>query len=288
MTKRTTTTLLAMVAMALLAAMVEAHSWADCVDWRFNDPKKPGWTERHGKCFGWARQYPAKSKVRFGGLDSASPNRHYQQNPRDFTACSDGVHGEEPGSDETRQNPISRAYGGRFGTMASVRAGDEICVRWPAKNHAVPNERDKGVFINMPETVTSKDPSQSQFNKMNIAKLPYKNCNHIKGDTDHTPCGGCFKIPADRKTGTYVVQWRWELNDDEWYTSCWDLRVQGRAPKPKPKPTTTTTTNAALPTTTAPTKSPVSPASKEEEDDGEETLPLGGGTSVFAHLATWD
>lgn len=36
------TTFLAMAAMALLAAIVEAHSWADCVDWRFNDPKNPG------------------------------------------------------------------------------------------------------------------------------------------------------------------------------------------------------------------------------------------------------
>ncbi|KAF9114727.1 hypothetical protein BGW39_003267 [Mortierella sp. 14UC] len=24
-----------------------------------------------------------------------------------------------------------------------------------------------------------------------------------------------------------MVQWRWELNDEEWYSSCWDLRVNG-------------------------------------------------------------
>jgi len=36
------TTIIASVALALLASMTEAHSWADCVDWRFNNAKKPG------------------------------------------------------------------------------------------------------------------------------------------------------------------------------------------------------------------------------------------------------
>ncbi|KAK3826515.1 MAG: hypothetical protein JOS17DRAFT_750370 [Linnemannia elongata] len=190
-------------AFALLAVLAEAHSWADCVDWRFNDPAKPGWTDKHGKCHGWARQYPVNSGVRFGDLDSSSPNRHYQQDPEDFLACSDKFHGNEPGADETRQNPISRAYGGRFGTMASVKAGDEICPR----THAVKNEQDRGVFINMPPTPTIRDPNQSQLMKMTIAKL---------------------EIPDNRVAGTYMIQWRWELNNNEWYTSCWDLAVTAK------------------------------------------------------------
>lgn len=160
--------------------------------------------------------------------------------------------------------------------MATVKAGDEMCVRWPAKNHAVPDEDDRGVFINMPSEVTAKDPNQSQFMKMNIAKLKYKNCNHINGDSDHTPCGGCFRIPEDRKTGTYVIQWRWELNDDEWYTSCWDLRVEGLAPPPPP-------------VTTQPPTDPVRPPANEtapEEDH--KVVPLGGSTSIFAELADWE
>ncbi|KAG0008430.1 hypothetical protein BGZ80_003453, partial [Entomortierella chlamydospora] len=63
------------------------------------------WTNALGKCYGWARKFPYKSKVAFGDLDSADPNRHYQQDPKDFTSCSDGKHGREPGADETRQNP---------------------------------------------------------------------------------------------------------------------------------------------------------------------------------------
>jgi len=138
--------------------------------------------------------------------------------------------------------------------MASVKAGDQMCIRWPAKNHAVADEQDRGVFINMPKTILTKDPNQSQFTSMNIAKLPYKNCNQISGDTDHTPCGGCFTVPADRAPGTYVVQWRWELNDNEFYTSCWDLQVTGNG--------ATTGNGTATPSTS-----------------------LSGSTSVFAELA---
>lgn len=184
-----------------------------------------GWTDKHGKCYGWARQYPVTANVPFGKLDSYSPGRHYHQDPNDFVPCSDRVHGIEVGSDETRQNPISKAYGGKFGVMATAKAGDTMCIRWPAKNHAVPNEKDKGVFINMPKTPLDKDPTQAEFTSYNIDKLPYKNCNFIKGDDDLTPCGGCFTVPQDRSPGVYVVQWRWELNKDEWYTSCWDLAV---------------------------------------------------------------
>jgi hypothetical protein len=143
-------------------------------------------------------------------------------------------HGREKGGGEMRQNPISRAYGGKYGTMASGKAGEKMCVRWPAKNHAVKEERDRGVFINMPPTPTSRDPSQSQLMKYTIAKLSYKNCSIIEGEDkvkdDLSPCGGCFTIPEDRAPGTYMVQWRWELNDNEWYTSCWDLQVTGKDP----------------------------------------------------------
>jgi hypothetical protein len=139
--------------------------------------------------------------------------------------------------------------------MASAKAGDKICVRWPAKNHAVKDERERFVFINMPKTILNKDPSQSAFSKANIAKIPYKNCNQISGDTDHTPCGGCFTVPAELMTGTYVVQWRWELNDNEFYTSCWDLGVTGAV---------------------------------NGNSTASSTASLGGSTSVFAELAEDD
>ncbi|KAG0244193.1 hypothetical protein BGW41_000180 [Actinomortierella wolfii] len=254
-------TIIASAAVALLATMsvspVEGHSWADCVDWRFNTPGKEDWTDNGGKCFGYARKYPINSGFKFGDLDSASPGRHYQQNPSDFVPCSDGVHGKEVGSDETRQDPVSKAYGGKYGNMATVKAGDQMCIRWPAKNHATPTEKDRGVYINMPETPTLKDPTQDEFMRMNITKLPYKNCNFMS-DTDHTPCGGCFTVPANRQPGIYVVQWRWELNPNEWYTSCWDLAI--------------TAADGASTNGTGP-------------GNNSSVVPLGGSTSLFAQLA---
>ncbi|KAG0057866.1 hypothetical protein BGZ83_000053 [Gryganskiella cystojenkinii] len=245
--------IIASAALALLANLAESHSWADCVDWRFNDPNKPDFSATGGKCFGWARKYPLAKKAAFASLDSADPNRHYQQSKTGVKIpCSDTKHGEEPGSDETRQDPISKAYGGQWGTMASVLAGGKMCVRWPAKNHAKKDEQDRGVFINMPQTLLTKDPNQDDFTKANIAKIPYKNCNFLSS-SDTTPCGGCFTVPANLTTGIYVVQWRWELNDNEWYTSCWDLGVTGI--------------------------------------DGNSTssdAPLGGSTSIFAELAEDD
>ncbi|KAF9433815.1 hypothetical protein BGZ76_008950 [Entomortierella beljakovae] len=236
-------TIIATAALALMASVTEAHSWADCVDWRFNNPAKPSFAASGGKCFGWAREYPMNN-VAFGKLDSSSPTRHYQQKRGDSNPlpCSDGKAGTEPGADERRQNPISKAYGGKYGAQASATAGQKICVRWPAKNHAVPNEKENFVFINMPKTLLTKDPDQAGFSKANIAKIPFKNCNTLS-DTDLTPCGGCFTVPEELQSGDYVIQWRWQLNPGEFYASCWDLNVKGSATNGTATPTLGGSTN---------------------------------------------
>ncbi|KAF9998555.1 hypothetical protein BGZ80_005541 [Entomortierella chlamydospora] len=265
------TTLIASATLALVASVVEAHSWADCVDWRFKNPSKPSFAASGGKCYGWARKYPM-DKTPFGKLDSADPNRHYQQKKGDSNPvpCSDGHSGTEPGSDETRQNPISKAYGGKYGKQASATAGDTMCVRWPAKNHAVSSEPEHYVYINMPKKVLSKDPDQKTFTANNIAKIPFKNCNS-NGDTDTTPCGGCFKIPSSLSSGNYVVQWRWMLNQGEYYTSCWDVKVSAKA----------TTTTAATTTTTSSAATPSTISSNVTSSD----VTLGSSTDVFGTLA---
>jgi hypothetical protein len=164
-------------------------------------------------------------------LDSYSPNRHYQQG-KDMLPCSAGKTGNavESGADETRQNPISKAYdGGKFGPMAKASAGDTICMRWPSKNHAFESKIEK-VHVNMPQTLLTQDPNQAGFDAANIAIIPYENCTS-NGDKDLTPCGGCFTIPPQLQTGDYVVQWRWLLVNsgvNEYYTSCWDIGVTAR------------------------------------------------------------
>ncbi|KAK9692747.1 hypothetical protein K7432_014203 [Basidiobolus ranarum] len=223
----------------IMPAMNEAHSWVDCMDWRFNGGKQ-SFDDNAGTCAGYARRYPVTfnenkpvPKYGFGSLDSINPSRHYKQsiqNPDDWPACSTGKSykngDEEIGSDETKANPIESAYGqGKWGPMTVAKAGQRLCVRWPAKNHK--DEPDNIVYINMPPTPMSQDPTQRQFNQWTIAKLDYGNC--FSGGSDKARCGGCFTIPEDRGVGDYVIQWRWKLNGvrntSEWYTSCSDVRI---------------------------------------------------------------
>ncbi|KAF9288271.1 hypothetical protein BGZ88_008255 [Linnemannia elongata] len=220
----------------LLVHKAEAHSYADCIDWRFMDPKNPSWSDKNGACFGYARRFPLNTKP-FAKLDSDGPNRHYQQShknpdPNHSLACSDGKQGEEPGADETMGNPISAAYNGKdkrgrkTGRQTVSKPGGELCIRWPAKNHAVPNEKNLPVIIALSEVNPKKDPTQLQFLDNIIAKLNYKNCTEKGKNTDIWPCGGCFKLPTNLKPGNVVMQWRWKLNSNEWYTSCADIEVK--------------------------------------------------------------
>ncbi|KAF9953031.1 hypothetical protein BGZ72_005753 [Mortierella alpina] len=156
-------------------------------------------------------------------MDS-SPARHYQQdneNPNSAPPCSDGKHGKERGMLETLEEPREDAYDQKgWGKMTVTRVGDNLCLRWPAKTHG--NE-DSKVQVYLSKNADGKDPSQKGFFPNKVAELPYKNCSG-NGGKDTTPCGGCFKVPM-RATGGYVLQWRWELNDNEFYTSCADIQI---------------------------------------------------------------
>ncbi|KAF9941395.1 hypothetical protein BGZ65_003878 [Modicella reniformis] len=203
---------------------VEAHSWVDCVDWRFNKPgPNQDWSDKGGKCMGYARRFPLNKA--FGSLDSANPSRHYQQagNPNKALPCSDHKHGKDIGSNETRADPPEDAYGGIWGHMTVTNVGDQLCVRWPAKNHAESNEDDTEVQINFSTNRDGKDPTQEQLLANKPILLPYKNCN--RGPIpDRRACGGCFDVPK-RAPGLYLMQWRWMLNPGEWYTSCADIQI---------------------------------------------------------------
>ncbi|KAF9334867.1 hypothetical protein BG006_001337 [Podila minutissima] len=229
MVLKSTFTFLVVATLAVFTTtpVVEAHSWADCIDWKFNNPKKPDWSDKGGKCIGYARRFPVGKT--FGSLDSAWPSRHYQQvrkNPDSALACSNRKAGAEPGSDETRANPVTAAYGGKYGRMTVTTVGDTLCVRWPAKNHAAKNEPNGMVQINLSKVKNGKDISQKELLKNTIARLPYKNC--MKGSNeDRRACGGCFKVPV-RASGVYLLQWRWMLNKNEWYTSCADIQIGGK------------------------------------------------------------
>ncbi|CAO3569705.1 unnamed protein product [Mortierella alpina] len=201
------------------APQAEAHSWVNCVDWR--PDSKNDWLR--GECMSTARRFPLGRP--FGSLDSASPNRHYQQdrkNPDKALPCSNGKAGYEPGSDETRAQNPKDAYGGKYGKMTITAVGSQLCVRWPAKNHAK-EYKVPDVQINLAPH-SGKDPSQQELIKHKVVDLPYNNCAKEGGDDDKRPCGGCFTVP-ERPSGVYLLQWRWRLNTREWYTSCADIKI---------------------------------------------------------------
>ncbi|KAF8930427.1 hypothetical protein BGZ47_000553 [Haplosporangium gracile] len=256
----------------LVTQKAEAHSYADCIDWRFKDSRNPSWSDKNGACFGYARRFPLKAKP-FGKLDSDNPNRHYQQShknpdPNHSLACSNGKEGEEPGADETMGNPISSAYnskdkrGRKTGVQTVSRPGEELCIRWPAKNHAVPNEKNQPVTIALSKVNPKNDPTQLQFLKNIIVELDYKNCSDRHLNTDIWPCGGCFKLPTNLQAGNFVMQWRWKLNSNEWYTSCADIDVQVSTPVSTVLPISTALpASTTLPVSTAPPVSAAPPVS---------------------------
>jgi len=231
-----------------LCCKVESHSWADCVDWRPHIADKAApFDAGDGKCYGWPRRFPYKADVPFAYLDSSSPNRHYDQGDPSTSkgaaapACSDGVHGQEPGADETMPHPVSLAYTGTWGPMTVKTQGDTMCIRWPANNHAVASEKDWLVRIGLSGLNPLSDPPQSFFNNQSniVATMPFKNCAPLnKSASDATkiqPCGGCFTIPHMLQPGMYVMQWRWRLNTPpEWYTSCLDIKILAAARGDRP------------------------------------------------------
>lgn len=207
--KTSTCIFLASLALFTYTSPTDAHSWADCIDWVFNDPDKVGWGDNDGKCLGYARRYPLGEE--FGSLDHANPGRHYQQDGDNAPPCSDGKHGKDVGSDETRADPPERAYGGKYGAMTVTSVNDTLCIRWPAKNHAEDNESNKlRVLINFASKEGEDPKTQEEVTKTFLLDMPYKNCDEGKVP-DRRPCGGCFKVPP-RGPGTYLLQWRWMLN----------------------------------------------------------------------------
>jgi len=232
---------LAIIASALILLLTpqatEAHSYVDCVDWRFTSTKNKSWSNKNGACFGYARRFPVGAKP-FAKLDSDDPNRHYEQSnskPMSSPACSNGRDGSSPGADETQGKPVSSAYNGKdrrgrkTGPQTVTKRGGQLCVRWPAKNHAVPSEKNRPVFITFSPVNYIGNPTQQALKNMafHTLELNYKNCTDKGSNEDIWPCGGCFSIPSKFKDGNYLMNWRWQLNSNEFYTSCADVLVKG-------------------------------------------------------------
>ncbi|KAG0011900.1 hypothetical protein BGZ81_001886 [Podila clonocystis] len=169
----------------LLIAHTEAHSYADCIDWRFNSKNK-SLVDSNGHCTG-CPSLPSGCKNLYQA-DSDDPNRHYQQShndPDNASPCSNGCSGEEPRANETMAKTWTAAYNGKD------KRGHETG----------PTRSPRGISDVSP----SMNPSHSISTKNIIACLDYKNCTK-GGSTDSWPCVGCFKIPTSVKRGHHVLQ----------------------------------------------------------------------------------
>jgi len=202
------------------------------MDWKFKDPKKQSWAEADGRCEGYPRRFPVGEKP-FGKLDENDPHRHFEQkhtDPDSQPACSNGRNGRSDNTfDETLKIPYELAYQGKsrsgksYGPMTVKKAGERLCIRWPAKNHQF-KVGATSVHIGISGVNPTSDPTQREFINQRIAELDYNNCS--EGSSDLKPCGGCFNLPKNLQVGYYAVQWRWSLNVDEWYTSCADIKIR--------------------------------------------------------------
>ncbi|KAF9120738.1 hypothetical protein BGW39_011130 [Mortierella sp. 14UC] len=175
----------------LLTQQAKAHSYADCIDWRFKDPKNASWSDKNDGKQGEET-----------GADETMAN-----------PISAAYNGKDK-------------HGRKTGVQTVSKPGGELCIRWPAKNHTVSSEKNQPVTVALSKVNPQKDPIQLQFLDNIIAELNYKNCTDKGKDTDIWPCGGCFKLPTNLKPGIVVLQWRWKLNSSEFYTSCADINIE--------------------------------------------------------------
>jgi len=182
-------------------------------------------------------------------MDEVQFFRHYVQpfsGKSTELACrhNDGGNNAE-GSSEGISTPRSAAYGPNkniygktWGTMAKVYAGQQLCWRWPAKNHfAHVNVKTNPLHINWDDVPNRPAPdlTQAQMDTKRLTSVLWANCPvpgpASSGDTTGTgselrPCGGCFTVP-NRAPGIYTVQWEWPFHtpNTETYTSCADIEI---------------------------------------------------------------
>jgi hypothetical protein len=140
------------------------------------------------------------------------------------------------------------------------KAGEILCVHWPAKNHYADTLRawgkissDDGRQVYRNDVEIRLNPTANQrgtnaiFKANRIGLLNYRDCpvqgniipgpgsssDQVRGENpssggDLMMCGGCYVVP-NLPPGNYDMQWFQTLNDDESYYSCATLTVQAGA-----------------------------------------------------------
>lgn len=211
-------TLLASFVASSLIGSVVGHSWLDCLDW----------DESAQKCNGYARNWDNAKAEPFGqdvGRD---------QRPGRGVAAGGLVCGaiEQPNSNPA--DGYSAAY-----PMAKLSPGQDIVVRWPAKNHAnVGTDRGVQIFISkgpglgddfshittLQDWVSDCAANGGKCDNTFAGNIYDSNACNV-GGVDKTKCIDKFTVPTNLQNGIYTFMWWWEFNAGEYYNSCADVEI---------------------------------------------------------------
>jgi len=205
----------ALVMLAVVGGIVRdvrAHSWLDCLDWDVTTQS----------CKGYARNWAGKPADPFG-TDRGRDNRPSGSVTEGGLVCIGG----ESEDDKDKYTP-------QF-PRATVAAGQDLVLRWPAKNHAnVGTQRGVQLFISRTPDggddfghITNKDDYLQQCTAAGGL------CEHSfsSGPDCQTPgvdkaeCMATFRLPLNLQAGVYTFMWWWEFNAGEYYNSCADALV---------------------------------------------------------------
>jgi len=200
------------VSLACSIACADAHSWLDCLDWDVTTQT----------CNGYPRNWAGKPADPFG-TDRGRDNRPSGSVAEGGLVCIGG----ETMSDQNKYTP-------QF-PRATLAAGQDLVVRWPAKNHAnVGVQRGVQLFI-------SKAPDGGDdFSHITDKAAYLQQCAAAGGQceqsfssgpdcqqpgVDKAECMATFRLPSDLSPGVYTLMWWWEFNAGEYYNSCADALV---------------------------------------------------------------
>ena len=150
-------------------------------------------------------------------------------------------------------------------TITSYENGKTYRLIWPAKNHQasvctnpfIPDNRLQ-LYIYPVNSLSETDPSFSTWTQQSFLYKDFKsnngpgfqNCPDFCSNMDKAPCFGDIYINL-KSNAFYKAIWVWEFNKNQFYTHCFDIRIQGNSIPPS-----IPTTNVPIPSKSIPSICP--------------------------------
>ena len=199
---------------SLLVQRVASHSWVECSSY---DPV--------------SFDYQA-----IGNYDRARCSGY----PRGFKRQFDAGFGVDTGynsqlGDCSRDPYTSTDYNDQV-PMAKYTPGQTIYLSHPAKNHVADTCTNQFIPSVSFKVMMSGQPDVDRFDidlpmvgaehtNGVIDHLGYQRCFDFCGNMDKSHCLSAWKLPTGISEGRHSFQWRWELNENEFFTNCFDAYI---------------------------------------------------------------